>query len=506
MKVGLAQINTTVADLEGNVRRCLAAVDEAESDGAEVVVLPEMAVPGCAPQDLLLDATFVDAVEEANRDLARRLRGSPPTVVGTVGRARTATAYHPGLENVALVLSHGLVQARIAKRRLAVHDVFLEPRWFVAGTTGTLVEVAGRRTRISIGDDGIADLKESGPRASAEDLLVCPAAMPFNRSRRAMVYETIRRAGRPVVWVNLCGGNDELIYPGGSLAVDNVGGLIAVLPIGEEAVRVVDLDGPPVESTGALSAEEELFTLLVLGIRDFAFKNGLERAVVGLSGGIDSALVAALATAALGPSRVVGVAIPSRFTDPRSTMAAAELAYDLGIDFGVVDLEQMHSAAESTLSVLCGVGTTSENIQARLRMVVLMAHVNAGRGFLLSTSNKTELALGYGTLYGDLAGALCPIGDLTKLEVYALARWVSGAVSPIPAFILNRAPSAELAPAQVDPFDYEMVSPAMEELVSSHRSDAVLRQSEHKRRQAGIVLKVKDTSFGRGRMVPVTRR
>jgi NAD+ synthase (glutamine-hydrolysing) len=240
-------------------------------------------------------------------------------------------------------------------------------------------------------------------------------------------------------------------------------------------------------------------------VGDFARKNGLARAFLGLSGGVDSAVAAVIAAEALGPANVTGVAIPSRYTDPRSTSSAGELAGALGIGFEVVELEPLHAAAESALGELL-VGTAAENVQARLRALVLMAYVNRHGGLLLNTSNKTELALGYGTLYGDLAGGLCPIGDLTKPQVYALARWIQGAREVIPSFILERAPTAELKPDQVDPFDYPTVAPALERLVAANRSNATLRRSEHKRWHMGVVLKVSEKAFGTGRLIPITRR
>jgi NAD+ synthetase len=234
-------------------------------------------------------------------------------------------------------------------------------------------------------------------------------------------------------------------------------------------------------------------------------KNRLGPAFLGLSGGIDSALVARLAVDALGPDRVRAVALPSRHTDPASTTAAREIATSLGIALEVVPLETLHEAAEESLPRVVDPSPqgrlADENLQARLRMALLMAYVNRHKGFLLNTSNKTEISLGYGTLYGDLAGALAPIADLTKLDVQALARHLGG----IPAFVLERAPTAELSPGQVDPFDYAVEAPRLESLVRSHRSDTVLRRSEHKRGQFGVVLKVTETAFGSGRMVPITR-
>ena len=251
---------------------------------------------------------------------------------------------------------------------------------------------------------------------------------------------------------------------------------------------------------------DELHDALVLGIRGFAEKNRLRRGFLGLSGGIDSALVARLATDALGPERVAAMALPSRHTDPASTDAAREIASSLGIGLEVVPLETLHRAAETLLGAVLDETTAGrladENLQARLRMVVLMAHVNRHRGFLLNTSNKTEISLGYGTLYGDLAGAIAPIADLTKLDVRALARHLGG----IPSFVLDRPPTAELSLGQVDPFDYAVEAPRLEALVQGHRSDAALRRSEHKRRQFGVVLKVSETAFGSGRLLPLTRR
>jgi len=316
----------------------------------------------------------------------------------------------------------------------------------------------------------------------------------------------------PFVFVNLVGGNDELIFDGGSFVA---GG--EKMKMFEEEVKVLTMDDgrrTMVNGLSSMVGEEEVFKALVLGLRDFADKNNLKHAFVGLSGGIDSSVVAVIAAEALGRERVTGVAIPSRFTGVRSTESARELASRLGIGFEVVELERMHKAAEQAVGLKGSEGVAGENIQARLRMIVLMSFVNQRGGFLINTSNKTELTLGYSTLYGDMAGAISPLGDLTKPEVYALARWINSGLKVgklqvegvIPMFVMERKPSAELRENQVDPFDYSTVSPEIEALVRNNQSNAAMRTSEHKRWQMGLVLKVSEKSFGKGRLMPITRR
>jgi NAD+ synthase (glutamine-hydrolysing) len=558
MKVGLAQIDCWVGDLEGNVGRCVAAVERAAARGAEFVVLPELAVTGYPPRDLLLDPSFVTAALEATADLAERVQGGPPVVAGTLARGGLPPPRHPGLHNVAAVLEGGRVRVQVAKRLLPAYDVFYEPRWFVPGEAQAPVELADRRVGLlvceDLWDEGYPVHPPAELRAAGADLLVCLAALPFRRGAAEARLRHARRARLPVVHVSAVGAQDELVFDGRSFVLDREGGVVAELPAFCEAVEVVDLSvipsgvpavaggreqgqssrarpracdegsagavlGSPRTVTADSSPERprrrarndsedlnDLHDALVLGIRGFAEKNRLGRAFLGLSGGIDSALVARLGVDALGSDRVGAVAIPSRHTDPASTEAAREIASALGIGLDVVPLETLHGAAEKTLGAVIDESDdgrlADENLQARLRMVVLMAHVNRHRGFLLNTSNKTEISLGYGTLYGDLAGALAPIADLTKLDVFALARHLGG----FPAFVLERPPTAELSPGQVDPFDYAVEAPRLESLVQSHCSDAALRRSEHKRTQFGVVLKVSETAFGSGRLVPITRR
>lgn len=482
------------------------------------MVLPELAVPGYPPRDLLLDPAFVDRALTATEDLARDLVEGPPAVVGTLARSGAATPGHPGLWNAAALLADGAVQAVVAKRLLPAYDVFHETRWFRPGPPSSPLEIAGRRVGLllceDLWDEGYPEHPAAELATAGADLLIAISSSPYRRGILARRLGHAARTGLPLVYVNAVGANDELIFDGRSFVTDREGALLARLPAFREAVEVVDLAAPSLEPVEELPPEQELFEALTLGVRDFAAKNGLRRVFLGLSGGVDSALVACIAAAAVGPEAVTALALPSRHTDPRSTESARELAAALGIGFEVVPLEPLHDAARAALPALLDTeGTVDENLQARLRMLVLTAWVNRHGGLLLNTSNKTELSLGYGTLYGDLGGTLSVLGDVTKPEVQSLARWVAAHRAPIPPFILDRPPSAELRPDQVDPFDYPTVSPAVEALVQGHPPDTdaapfrrLLHAAEHKRWQHGVILKVSDRAFGTGRMMPITRR
>lgn len=510
MKIALAQINTTVGDLAGNVARCLAAAGEARAQGADLVVLPEMAVTGYPPRDILYDASFVAAAQEATADLARRTPPELPVIAGTVVPGGPRAPHHPGLYNAAMLLENGAARLAAAKRLLPTYDVFYERRWFTPGPALPPLDVAGGRVGILIcedlWDEGYAVHPPAELHAAGAEFLVALSASPFRQGVMEERLYHARRPGCPVIHVNLIGAADELIFDGQSFAVDAAGRLIARLPAFEEAVAIVDLATPTTLSHAEAPPERDLFHALALGIRDFARKNGIEHAFLGLSGGVDSAVVAILAVAALGAQHVTAVAIPSRYSDPRSTTSAEALARALGAGFEVIPLEPLHAATEAALGDRLGSGIAAENVQARLRALILMALVNTRGGLLLNTSNKTELALGYGTLYGDLAGSLCPIGDLTKPQVYALARWLNDRHTAIPDFILARPPSAELKPDQVDPFDYPKIAPELERLVQQNRSNGALRRSEHKRWHMGVILKVSAKAFGTGRLIPITRR
>jgi NAD+ synthase (glutamine-hydrolysing) len=439
-------------------------------------------------------------------------------VVGTVARSGSSTPGHPGLWNAAALLDNGRIAALAPKRLLPAYVVFHEPRWFVPGERSEPVEVRGRRLGLLVCEDLWDESYPVHPPAeliaAGAEALIAISSSPFRAGILDRRLHHARRAGAPLVYVNAAGANDELIFDGGSFVLGADGRLLAQLPRFAEAVEVVDLAGPPAAEPPPMAPEEELFEALVCGVRGFALKNGVPRIFLGLSGGVDSALAACIAAAAVGPAGVTGLALPSRHTDPRSTGSARELAESLGIGFETLPIEPLHAAAEAALSsLLDGVergGTTDENLQARLRSLALNAYVNRYGGLLLNTSNKTEISLGYGTLHGDLAGTLSVLGDLTKPEVYAIARWYAAHRGPIPAFILERAPTAELRPGQVDPFDYDTVAPAVESLVRGlplpdPSWSRFLHAAEHKRWQHGVILKVSERAFGTGRMVPITR-
>lgn len=528
LRIGVAQVDTRLGDLASNTRNVQEAVAALAPGAPDLVVLPELVVPGYPPRDLLCDPAFVAASLQAQQELAARLADGPPVLLGGIWPG-APTPRHPGLFNAALLLDRGRCTLAQAKRLLPAYDVFHEPRWFLPGPASPPLALGAAAAGVLVCEDlwqeGYPLRPVDQARAAGASLLVVINASPYRQGVLDRRLAVARAAGLPLVYVNAVGAHDELIFDGASFAMDGAGRVTAWLPRFQEAVDVWELAAASVAPTGADDPPRGLPALwqaLVSGIRGFAQKNGLRQAVVGLSGGIDSALVATLAVAALGPRAVTCVALPGPFTDPRSTQAAREQATTLGCGFEELPITALHQAALGALAPVLGPpgagDTTPENLQARLRALLLMALVNRRGGMLLNTSNQTELALGYTTLYGDMAGALSPIGDLPKPTVQALAAWASAHVAAIPAFVLARPPSAELKPDQVDPFDYAAVGPAVQgELRRAAGLPGegppldpdlarMMRQAEHKRWQAPIVLKVGEVAFGTGRMVPVTRR
>jgi len=525
MRLALAQVDATVGDFAGNLERVRRAAREA-GPGASLVLLPELAVCGYMPRDLLLDASFLDACERALDALAADA-SLPPLLVGCPLRAPG-----PGkpLWNAAVLLAGGRRET-VAKRLLPTYDVFDERRYFRPGPPPRPLVIDGVALGVTIcedvwtgglyDEDPVADLARAGARA-----IVNISASPYERGkparRRAILGAHAARHRLPAALCNLVGGNDQLVFDGNSFALDGAGRLVAHAAPFREDVRVTDLAGAAAQPDGA----DDVRAALLTGIRGYFAKTGFQTALVGVSGGIDSALVACLAAEALGPGRVTAVAMPGPFSAPESEEDAAALAAALGIGYRVAPIAAGYALLAGELRGLWGerpFDVAEENLQARLRGVLLMALANKEGSLVLGTSNKSELAMGYCTLYGDMAGGLAPIADLYKGEVYAMARSYAGV---IPARCFRRAPTAELRPGQVDQDTlppYELLDRALRLHLEEGKSAAALAAAdvpadvarrvvravalaEYKRQQGPVVLKVSPTAFGLGRRHPIAQR
>ena len=544
MRVALAQINTTVGDLEGNLARIRAAAAEARRRGAEVVVFPEMVLTSYPPRDLLLRESFVEAQIRALHDLAREA-SDLTLVVGFVSRNESGAG--KALRNSAAVLADGRVKDVRHKSLLPTYDVFDERRYFEPASRNEPISLLGRRVGLTICEDAWALYDGPGALAYARDpvqdlarrgvdLVVNISASPFTLGkpaiRTALLCGHARAARAPVLYVNQVGGNDELVFDGASQVIGPDGAPRAWGAAFAEDLLIVDVDALPPEAP--LPPEDEAEAIrraVVLGLRDFVRKCGFERVVLGMSGGADSSVVAALAAEALGPENVTGVAMPSMYSAPASREDAETLARNLGIRFEVIPIgppfDAMRAALGRHLADERAADVALQNLQARLRGTILMALSNRYGWMLLATGNKSELATGYCTLYGDMCGALAPIGDVLKTQVYAVAGHINREQPVIPERVLTRAPSAELKPNQTDQDSlppYEVLDGILricieeervevEELVRRgfRREDAVdtlwrIAASEHKRRQAPPCLKVTSRAFGYGRRLPIARK
>jgi len=542
MKIALAQIDAAVGDLRGNAEKVLAALDEAARRGAALAVFPEQTLGGYPALDLWEEPGFAAANEKALAALAKKVRGTA-ALVGFVSRSRDRVG--KPVRNSAALLHGGKVVAVRHKTLLPTYDVFDEARYFEPARENKPIAWGGLRLGVTICEDAwshdpsatrrlyAADPVAAQVKAGA-DVLLNLSASPFLRGktavRRRLLAAHARRAKRPLFYCNAIGGNDEIVFDGGSLAYDGKGRLRA-----RAAFAAVDL--PVVDSEsweGARLAPEpdevgQVGEVLTLGVRDFAEKCGLRTAFVGLSGGIDSAVVAALAVRALGPSRVVGVSMPSAYSSRGSVDDARALAASLGIEMRSVPISGVYSSLLAALGGDWGKGTPDlgeQNLQARARGVILMGLANkAQRGFVLTTGNKSELAVGYCTLYGDMCGALAPLADAPKRLVYQLADWLNAEREVVPRATIEKAPSAELKPGQKDQDDlppYDQVDDALEAWVQSHleparvarvvgdrkTAEALLDRmdwSEFKRRQAPPCLKISSKAFGVGRRMPIAK-
>lgn len=540
MKVALAQINTTIGDFAGNEAKILRAYQKGVVAGAEVVVFPELATCGYPPRDLLLKPSFV----EANLDLLNRLAkasGATAMLVGYVGK----NAIRPGREttNSAALLQNGRIVASRSKMLLPTYDVFDEDRYFEPATENLPCELNGRKIGVTICEDAwndedfwqdrryrinpIAELANEGAELIF-NLSASPWHLGKNRIRHAMLASLAKKVQRPLLYSNLIGGNDELIFDGASLAFDSKGELIARGKMFEEDFVIVDSDASGVVAPPDMPDDEKVYKGLVLGLRDYLHKCGFNAAVLGLSGGIDSAVTAVLAVEALGAENVRGVSLPSQYSSQGSLDDARILAKHLGIKYDLVPIQPMFVAAKEQLrEVFRGRSedTAEENIQARLRGLVLMAISNKFRSLLLTTGNKSELAVGYCTLYGDMCGGLAVISDVPKTMVYRIAKWINREREIIPAASITKPPSAELRPNQTDQDSlppYEVLDAILEAYVVQMKSASeiaalgfdegtvkrVIRLidfAEYKRRQAAPGLKVTTKAFGVGRRVPIAQ-
>jgi len=558
MRIALAQINPLVGDLAGNGELLLTACRSTAASGADLVVAPELALWGYPPRDLLLRPALQAQQQQQLDRLAAEL---PPGLKLLVGVSEgAADRQQPDLYNSAALVQRGEWCIVARKQLLPSYDVFDERRYFRSGAQPCLLELdcGGRLWRLGIticedlwveeklqhqrllGSDPIGDLQALQP-----DLLLNLSASPFGEGkaqlRRELAAAAARRLSCPVVYVNQVGGNDELVFDGGSFVIDQAGSVPLQLAFARSDLALWEPDHPRPASAAALPQRDELLLrALVLGVEDYARKCGFRSALLGLSGGIDSALVAVIATAALGPANVQALLMPSPWSSTGSIVDAEALASRLGIATSTVPIEALMHGFETSLTPTLGAppsGLAAENLQSRIRGTLLMALANQQGQLLLSTGNKSELAVGYCTLYGDMNGGLAVIGDLYKTSVFRLCAWLDAPASAacrralglpaagelIGAAIRQKPPSAELRPDQQDSDslpDYGTLDPLLKALLEEHQSpeeliqkgvDAalaervmtLLRRAEFKRRQAPPVLKLSQRAFGSGWRMPI---
>ncbi|HEY7631172.1 MAG TPA: NAD+ synthase [Thermoleophilaceae bacterium] len=568
LKVALAQIDTTVGDLEGNAAKVREGISRARDEGAQLVVFPELTLTGYPPEDLLLKTHFLDAAEATLNELAAEVEG----IVALVGYPERADDVY----NAAAVLADGQVAAVYRKNFLPNYSVFDEARYFQSGTDGGLIELNG----VPIGLTICEDIWEPGPPATDEALagariVVNLSASPYHAGkgleREAMLIQRARDSNVAVLFCNLVGGQDELVFDGHSVAIDVDGELLARAPQFEESLTFCTLDpgaifarrlqdarhrpavrrgsavgvptlaqlevpaGEAREVAGSLKPvlgpEEELYKALVLGVKDYVDKNGFQRVVVALSGGIDSALVALVAVDALGADRVTFVSMPSPYSSDGTKADARAIAENLGSQFFELGIEEAMKGFDELLAPAFNGAKpdiTEENLQARIRGNIVMALSNKFGWLVLTTGNKSEMSVGYATLYGDMAGGFAVLKDVFKGDVYRLVRWrnENEGRELVPASVLDRPPSAELRYEQRDEDSlppYDVLDPILEAYVEQDLdADEIVRQgferadvdkvirlvdlAEYKRRQAPPGVRVSTKAFGRDRRLPITNR
>ncbi|WP_428937342.1 NAD+ synthase [Fontivita pretiosa] len=550
MRVALAQTNPTVGDIAGNCRKIIEFAGRAKAAGASLVIFPELSIPGYPPKDLLLKPQFITDNIRALNIIASRVRGID-LIVGYA--ARNEQPVGRPLHNAVAVLRDGSIASVHYKTLLPTYDVFDETRYFEPGPAtqrNQLVQIGDLSIGLSICEDLWNDerliprrLYHQNPiaelSAAGAQIMINASASPFVVGKHDFRIELFgaqaRRFARPLIYVNQVGGNDELVFDGNSCVFDARGNLVANARDFEEDLITVDFTGPDLQPQGSAvnthsRGIESIYKALILGLRDYVRKCGFKSVVLGLSGGIDSALTCAIAVAALGRDRVVGVSMPSRYSSEHSVRDARQLAENLGIEFHIVPIRDVHEAYERTLAPLFASrppDVTEENLQARIRGALLMAISNKFNHLLLSTGNKSELAVGYCTLYGDMAGGLAVISDVPKTMVWEMARWINQQAGRelIPRSSIEKVPSAELRPNQTDQDTlppYQVLDQIIERYVEDEKGAAeiiaegfdpatvmqvirLIDRSEYKRRQAAPGLKVTSRAFGFGRRMPIAQ-
>ncbi len=546
MRITLAQLDPIVGDIAGNVRRIHAVVAGCAAEHPDLVIFPELFISGYPPQDLLERAWFIEQVRRAVAEVAELSAAYPGAGILFGAPVANTRQYCKGLYNAALLAYDGAILATQAKRLLPTYDVFDEARYFDPAREINVIPFKGERLGVHICEDAWSDPAlwpkglpyDINPisqlMAQCATLLINLSASPFQAGKECVRYQMLRkhaqRADAPFIYLNQVGANDQLIFDGRSVVLGRQGQPLAVLPSFEECVRTIDTDAPP--AAEGYRAEEELETIyraLVLGIRDYMGKTGFKKAVLGLSGGIDSALTCCLAVAALGKENVLGVAMPSPYSSAGSINDARRLAENLCIDFRIVPISGLKDAYQTALAgPFAGTqpNTAEENIQARIRGNILMAFSNKFNYLVLSTGNKSELAVGYCTLYGDMSGGLAVISDVPKTTVYALAHYINREREIIPRDCITKPPSAELKPNQTDqdtlpPYDildrilhlYIEEGCSAEEIAAQGFAAETVRwvvrtvdRNEYKRQQAAPGLRVTSKAFGVGRRMPIAAR
>ncbi len=552
MRLALAQLNPTVGDIDGNTRLLIDAIDQARDQGADVMVAGELGLIGYPPRDLLFRHGVVEACERAVEQIAE-YAGDLAVIVG---HPRCSPDGERPFRNSASVCIDGRVSAVYDKRLFPGYDVFDEDRYFEPGQSTCVVEVAGQRIGVVICEDlwraqdalaqrsySVEPVKETIEAGC--DVLVSLNATPFVlgkcRTRLNLMRRWAKSLSLPTVAVHQVGANDDLIFDGHSAAVDADGAVLELLPGWVPCVRTIEL-GPATHGSESVSHGNdqmlELWSALVLGVKDYCHKTGNERLVIGLSGGIDSSVTTCIAAAALGTDKVLGLLLPSRYTSVGAEEDAKLLESNLGLgQCPTISIESVHLAVQNALAAHLrekAGGVTDENIQARVRGVLLMAFTNANGALLLVTGNKSEIATGYTTLYGDMCGALAVLGDVVKTRVYKLAHWINANYEacgfsrpPIPDRSITKPPSAELRPNQTDQDTlppYELLDQIVTRYIELEESaeqisadptldDELVRdivqmidRAQYKRDQSAIVLKVTPRAFGRGRPMPIAMK